>query len=66
MARSPGRPGQEQIVVRMPADLHAALVARSKAEERSMAQTIRYALRRYLSTPLPAAATDPIKGEPRS
>jgi predicted HicB family RNase H-like nuclease len=34
--------------VRLPRDLHAAVVARAKAEDRSMAATIRVALRRYL------------------
>jgi hypothetical protein len=31
----------------MPADLHAAIKAKAASEERSMAQTIRFALREY-------------------
>lgn len=41
--------GEQQVVVRMPADLHAALKARSAKDERTVAQTIRYALRLYLA-----------------
>ncbi|MGO9583565.1 MAG: ribbon-helix-helix protein, CopG family [Acidimicrobiales bacterium] len=38
----------QPVVVRMPADLHKALKAKAEREERSMAQTIRYALRQYV------------------
>lgn len=39
------------IVVRMPASLRDALKARAEREDRSMAQTIRYALREYVQQP---------------
>lgn len=35
------------VVIRMPAELHQALKDKAAAEERSMAQTIRHALRLY-------------------
>jgi plasmid stability protein len=35
------------VVIRMPADLHAAIKERAAAEERSMAQEIRHALREH-------------------
>lgn len=38
----------QHLVVRLPPDLHAAVKARAKEEERSIAQTIRFALKRYL------------------
>lgn len=57
MAKSPTRDDEQQVVVRMPTELHAALVARSEMDERSMAQTIRFALRRYLASP-PDMPTD--------
>lgn len=40
--------GSRPVVIRMPADLHAAVKERAAAEERSMAQTIRRALRLYI------------------
>lgn len=43
----------KEVVVRLPAALHAALKERAEQEERSMASTIRVALRLYLKTPLP-------------
>jgi hypothetical protein len=43
----------KELVVRLPADLHAQVVARAKEEERSIAATIRVALRLYLKSPLP-------------
>lgn len=50
-------------LLRLPPDLHAALAARSKLEDRSMAAIARTAIRRYLTTPLPPGArerpTDP-------
>lgn len=39
-----------QILVRMPIDLYEEVKARAVDEDRSMAQTIRQALRRYLQT----------------
>lgn len=42
---------QQQVLVRMPAELHAAVKERAAAEERSMAQAIRFAIRRYLDEP---------------
>lgn len=41
--------GQVAVVIRVPTELHAALKARAAAEERSMAATIRHALRCYLA-----------------
>ena len=35
------------VVIRMPADLHRAIKKKAAAEERSMAQAIRHALRIY-------------------
>lgn len=37
--------------VRLPKELHQAVKERSAAEERTMAQTIRLALRMYLQSP---------------
>lgn len=42
------KPKTIELVVRMPADLHAAIKARAEQDERSMAATIRYALRLYI------------------
>ncbi len=42
------------VVVRMPADLHEAIKVKAAAEERSMAQAIRHALRLYTDGLLPA------------
>ena len=36
------------VVIRMPTDLHQAVKQTAAAEERSMAQAIRYALRMYV------------------
>lgn len=48
------------VVIRMPADLHAAVKRTAAAEERSMAQMIRHALRLYVaesgSNPQPDAS----------
>lgn len=41
-------PDVQPTYVRLPSDLHAAVKERSVAEERTMAQTIRLALRYYL------------------
>jgi hypothetical protein len=43
------------IVVRMPAELHAALKARAAYEGRSMAELMRDALRRYIASAEAAA-----------
>lgn len=40
--------GSRDILVRLPADLHAAIKAKATREERSMAQAIRHALRIYV------------------
>lgn len=53
------KPGEQQVVVRMPNELHAAAVERAKAEERSLAQLIRYACRRYLDTPSAVRPPEP-------
>lgn len=42
-------PATKELVVRMPADLHAAVKADSEANERHIAGTIRLALRQYLA-----------------
>jgi hypothetical protein len=44
----------KEIVVRLEPALHAELVARAEADDRSMAATVRYALRLYLSMARPA------------
>lgn len=36
-------------VVRFPPDMHAALKARAEADERTMAQTVRRAVKQYLA-----------------
>jgi predicted transcriptional regulator len=41
-------PETRELVVRLPADLHARLKERAEEEDRSTAATIRVALRRYL------------------
>ena len=55
MAQSPqetetlGRVASEKaFVIRLPEELHAAVKQRAAIEERSMAQTVRRALRHYL------------------
>lgn len=40
--------GWRLVVVRMPADLHDAIRAKAAADERSMAQAMRHALRLYV------------------
>lgn len=42
-----GRQGLRPTLVRLPPDLHEAIKAKAAAEERSMAQAIRHALRLY-------------------
>jgi hypothetical protein len=39
----------EPVMIRMPSDLHDAIKAKAESEERSMAGTIRHALRLYVS-----------------
>lgn len=41
----------KELVVRLPLDLHAAIKERADREERSIAATIRVALRLYLDRP---------------
>ena len=41
----------EPVMIRMPAELHAAIKERAEADERSMAGTIRHALREYVGQP---------------
>lgn len=50
----PEEKGNAQVLVRMPPDLHEAIKERAAAEERSMSQAIRHAVRTYLSTPASA------------
>lgn len=40
----------QPFVVRMPVELHAALKDAAARDDRSMAQAIRYAIRRYIDT----------------
>jgi predicted DNA-binding protein len=40
----------EQVLVRMPPDLHRRLKERAAEDERTMAQAVRYAVRLYLGT----------------
>ncbi len=51
MAR-PGPPKQDlrPTLIRLPPDLHDAIKAKAAAEERTMAQAIRHALRVYTKT----------------
>jgi len=44
---------EQPMYVRLPRELHDAVKARSEQEERSMAQTIRFALRYYLQSTEP-------------
>lgn len=41
--------GDQPVNVRLPRDLHEAIIARAKAEDRTMAQLVRVALRYYLA-----------------
>lgn len=45
----------QPVNVRLPDDLHAAVIARAEADDRSLAATIRVALRYYLATTAPTA-----------
>jgi len=38
----------KELVVRIPVDLHAEVKERAEEEERSISQTVRFALRHYL------------------
>jgi hypothetical protein len=44
------RPQLQPTVVRLPADLHQAVRERSARDDRTMAQTIRRAVRQYLDS----------------
>jgi hypothetical protein len=46
---------EQPMYVRLPADLHRAVKTRAAEEDRTMAQTIRVALRYYLHTTKPLA-----------
>jgi hypothetical protein len=50
------KPTDQPVNVRLPRDLHEAVLARAAAEDRTMAQTIRVALRFYLDKTLPEPA----------
>jgi len=47
--------GDQPVNVRLPRDLHEAVLDRADAEDRTMAQTIRVALRYYLKETKPLA-----------
>lgn len=49
----PHATGEAIVNVRLPADLHAQVVERAEQDERSVAATVRMALRAYLKTPVP-------------
>jgi predicted HicB family RNase H-like nuclease len=53
MATSPGDRVEQPMYVRLPVELHRAVKERANAEDRTMAQTIRVALRHYLQTTRP-------------
>lgn len=59
MARQPTRQKtksvEQPMYVRLPAELHEAVKERADQEERTMAQTIRLALRYYLQQTTPLA-----------
>lgn len=44
---------EQAVNVRLPRDLHEAVIGRAAAEDRTMAQTIRVALRYYLQETKP-------------
>ena len=48
-------PTERPTYVRLPTELHEAVKTRSQEEDRTMAQTIRVALRYYLSNTQPIA-----------
>lgn len=45
--------GDQPVNVRLPRELHEAVLNRAQVEDRTMAQTIRVALRHYLNTTKP-------------
>ena len=49
--------GDQPVNVRLPKELHEAVLTRAEAEDRTMAQTIRVALRYYLQETKPLAGT---------
>lgn len=48
--------GEQPVNVRLPRDLHEAVLDRAEKEDRTMAQTIRVALRYYLQETQPIAS----------
>lgn len=48
---------EQPVNVRLPRELHEAILKRAEAEDRTMAQTIRVALRYYLQETKPLAAS---------
>lgn len=56
MAMAPqAKVGDQPVNVRLPRDLHEAVLSRAHSEDRTMAQTIRVALRYYLQETQPVA-----------
>ena len=55
VTRQSGDRKERPMYVRLPSELHEALRARAGEEDRTMAQTIRVALRYYLSNTRPIA-----------
>ncbi len=50
---------EQPMYVRLPSELHRAVKERAGAEDRTMAQTIRVALRYYLTNTGPLPSTQP-------
>lgn len=54
-SKTPETRTEQPIYVRLPTELHEAVKTRSAEDERTMAQTIRVALRYYLQNTQPVA-----------
>ena len=54
-SKTPETRTEQPMYVRLPTELHEAVKTRSQADERTMAQTIRLALRYYLQNTHPVA-----------
>ena len=52
---APAKLSDQPVNVRLPRELHEAVLDRASAEDRTMAQTIRVALRYYLQNTKPIA-----------
>lgn len=45
--------GLQQMIARIPVEMHAAVLARAKAEDRTMSMVVRRALKAYLAADTP-------------